>query len=340
MVRQRNLAARSARALRRVGFTILEILIAIVVLVLGITGIVALFPTAIESGNQTVEDTYAATITQSVVDAIAVGLRESRYTITDNKDRVWTYFIFNHDGVQDRITAAPEVYDADQLWKQDYCILLPQGPTGPGGGNTNSAVEPFFIYPIPTLGGSPHLEGDQRALATLNNVVSGDDFRTKLDGFDATNFGRTANDGSSALWYTRVYHLGRFRESETIDESSTPYKKGDVRPEYRGEDLVSATSTTTTTTPGGEQSIALDPYPTYSFAFAIKRSRVDTAGATGGGPDGKIDVNDPFSNSLYELRVMIFKNFNEAEAAALTDATLPVPKTNIPIRTFITLISI
>ena len=51
---------------RRKGFTIIEILIAIVVLVLGITGIVALFPTAIESGNQTVEDTYSATITQSV----------------------------------------------------------------------------------------------------------------------------------------------------------------------------------------------------------------------------------------------------------------------------------
>ena len=59
-----------ARASGRGGFTLIEILIAIVVLVLGIVGIISLFPTAIESGNKTVEDSYAAAITQSVVDAI------------------------------------------------------------------------------------------------------------------------------------------------------------------------------------------------------------------------------------------------------------------------------
>ena len=54
----------------RRGFTLLEILIAIVVLVLGITGIVALFPTAIGSSRATVQDTYAAAIGQSVIDAL------------------------------------------------------------------------------------------------------------------------------------------------------------------------------------------------------------------------------------------------------------------------------
>ena len=81
-------------------FTIIEILIAIVVLVLGISGIIALFPTAIDSGNQTVEDSYAAAITQSVMDAISVGVRESRYTLTTGTpgdERNWTFFIFDHE---------------------------------------------------------------------------------------------------------------------------------------------------------------------------------------------------------------------------------------------------
>src|SRR5436190_11847747 len=98
------------------GFTILEILIAIVILVLGISGIVALFPTAIESGNQTVQDSYAAAITQSVVDAIAVGIRESRYRVRDSGGaaaRDWTYFIFDHDGVYDPMVASPQNYTSD-----------------------------------------------------------------------------------------------------------------------------------------------------------------------------------------------------------------------------------
>ena len=118
------------RFARKAGFTIIEILIAIVVLVLGISGILALFPTAIESGNQTVEDTYTATITQSVVDAISVGLRESRYQWTDSTGRVWTYFLFNHDGVVDAPVSFPEDLaragtDGD-IWTKDYCIILPQ----------------------------------------------------------------------------------------------------------------------------------------------------------------------------------------------------------------------
>src|SRR5579864_7146498 len=98
---------------RHRGFTILEILIAIVILVIGISGIVALFPTAIESGNQTVQDSYAAAITQSVVDAIAVGVRESRYRVLDASQRPWSYFILDHDGVYDAMVPSPQAYKTD-----------------------------------------------------------------------------------------------------------------------------------------------------------------------------------------------------------------------------------
>ena len=71
---------------------------------LGITGILALFPTAIDSGNKTVEDSYSAAITQSVVDAIAVGLRESRYTWSaPTTGDLWT-FITQSEASGDAIT--------------------------------------------------------------------------------------------------------------------------------------------------------------------------------------------------------------------------------------------
>jgi type II secretory pathway pseudopilin PulG len=341
------------KSARRAAFTILEILIAIVVLVLGITGIIALFPTAIESGNKTVEDTYAATITQSVVDAIAVGLRESRYTWRDDvNSRTWTYFVFNHDGVLDPAPGAPENFETgqrvvagggsvpDEIWKRDYFVLLPQSRNDPNT-NTVATNEPIFVYPLPALPGStqPHLKEDQRSPSALANPGG------LVDNFDldTTKFGAITADGTTVLWIPNVYRLGRYREPS---EPIPGVERGEIRPEYRGGDLLTGASGTTTTTGGSTvESIALDPYPTYSFCFAIKRARVDTAGGTPSGPDGVVDANDPFSNSLYELRVMIFKNFDVDEAAALAPGSTGsedrvVPKTNVPIRTFITLISI
>ncbi len=346
---------RTPRRLRAIGFTILEILIAIVVLVLGITGIVALFPTAIESGNKTVEDTYAATITQSVVDAIAVGLRESRYTYRSPDGTVWTYFVFNHDGVIDRPPGEPEKFTDgkaqiegggsvnDEIWKKDHCVILPQSNSG-APENFDSNQEPFFLYPLPAFDGAsePHVDVEQRNLAVVTKGNLVDNFDP-----DTSKFGAMTAEGTVVQWFPKVYQLGRYRDTGNLPSGADP---GDIRPEYRGGDLVVAAASgggTTTGSTGTAQSIALDPYPTYSFAFAIKRARVDTHGAGGSvGADGVVDGNDPYSNSLYELRIYIFKNFDMDAAAALRPGATGaggdriVPRTNVPIRTFITLISI
>lgn len=337
---------------RRSGFTIIEILIAIVVLVLGITGIVALFPTAIESGNQTVEDTYSATITQSVVDAISVGLRESRYSHRTT-DRVWTYFILNHDGVMDAPVRTPENFvDPDpaegQIWRKDYCVVLPQGTTAQ---NNDTANEVTFVYPLPTLfenSGDAWLRLDQRdpgRLATGN--LTNANFANTTPGY----FRRQTAEGQQVLWFPRVYHLGRYRVGDPNSPISAPgvgasgydtYVQNvrQVREEYRGENIASGI------TPGGEETIAVDPYPNYSFAFSLKRARVDTTSAVGGaaGGDGRITQADFFSNSLYELKVYIFKNFNLQIARDLAGTTTGggdvVPRTNRPVRRFITLMSL
>jgi len=339
------------RSRSRRGFTIIEILIAIVVLVLGITGIVALFPTAIESGNQTVEDTYAATITQSVVDSISVGIRESRYShrSTGATDRVWTYFLFNHDGVMDDPVETPEVYmdPLGKIWAKDFCVLLPQSATLD---NFSSANEPTFVFPIPAL---PDQVTPFRAALTetppsqpyldlfVRNPgnLSGANF-ANMNGVDPTNFGRTTSDGTPTRWFTRVFHLGRLRKG---DPGVDPADVGKIRPEFRGEDIMDGTVAVET--------IAVDPYPNYSYAFTIKRARLDThsTGASGGAPnpDGTISADDRFSNSLFELKIYVFKNFNDDIAAGLAvpetggpSGFPPVPRGNRAIREFITLISL
>lgn len=337
----------------RRAFTIIEILIAIVVLVLGITGIVALFPTAIESGNQTVEDTYAATVTQSVVDAISVGIRESRYSHrAPATNRVWTYFLLNHDGVMDDPVQTPEAYadTTGKIWAKDFCVLLPQSAVAD---NFQSANEPTFVFPIPALPEQvtpfrealtetppphPYLDLFIRKPTNLDSTGAGT--FANMNGVDPANFGRTTSDGTPTRWFTRAFHLGRLRKG---DPGVPDADVGKIRPEFRGENIMDGTVETET--------IAVDPYPNYSFAFTIKRARLDTHSTGGAGgapaPDGTISGDDRFSNSLFELKIYVFKNFNDDIAASLANPETggggtypPVPRGNRAIREFITLISL
>lgn len=322
---------------RRRGFTIIEILIAIVILVLGITGIVALFPTAINAGNKTVEDTYAATVCQSVVDAVTVGLRESRYTyqITTPITRTWRYFVFDHDGVVDAIPKAPDQFDTGggdpngPPWDKDWCIILPRSPND---NNKASAVEPIWIYPVPDADGCPK---DQRNPSRLrsSSLCGADNGSSIVDNFH-TDYMRELVDGTPQLWIPRVYSLGTYRTPPSDSSISLPggVSPGDVRLEFLDEKFQADQA--------NRKTIPLDPYPFYSFCFALQRARVDTTG------DGRIDQNDLFSDSLYELRVMVFKGFSQDDAKQLSPGAMAggggiaVPKGNAPIKTFITLISI
>ncbi|MCA8924777.1 MAG: prepilin-type N-terminal cleavage/methylation domain-containing protein [Planctomycetes bacterium] len=320
--------------LRRRGFTLMEILIAIVVLVLGITGIVALFPTAIDSGNQTVEDTYASEITLSVVDAVTVGIRESRYVYKASAaSRAWNYFVFNHDGVQDEVPPAPHDYTSSppdgSFHTRDYAIVLPQalnlGATGQGGGlgpvnNTNVAQEPVFIYPVPLVGHGGATENNQRAPARL-------DAGQAIDNFNV-NRRRFSTKDTETHWIPRVYPLGVYRRGQQPTGAGAP-AAGDTRLEFLSNDNVYDG------TGGGQRTIAVDPYPHYSFAFSFQRARIDTNN------DARIDTNDEFSESLYQLKVFVFKNFDQAEADAIgPDPTRPVPRGNVPRHEFVTLISL
>jgi len=64
----------------RAGFTLIEILIALVVLLVGIVGILALFPVGIESTRTAVQDSHAAILAESIHHAIVIGMREASGT--------------------------------------------------------------------------------------------------------------------------------------------------------------------------------------------------------------------------------------------------------------------
>lgn len=284
-------------------FTLLEILIAIVILVVGITGIVALFPAAIKSGNQTVVDSYASLITQSVVDAINVGVRETRYryAATPTAD-AWEYFIFDHDGVNDDIHAAgaqdPSIYT--QVADQDFCILLPRGTPG----NVQSRDEMVLHFPCP----------QDKISNRRNPVISNPDLNDERITPDDRR--RTVDDpnGSGIFQVKRVYQLGRERGRPNV-----------LRDEFLGEAVGGGASTTI-------ERKRIDPYPQYSFSFSLQRARVDLTA-----PRGRLDPTDPFSDNLFEVKIKIFRNFNQ-DLIARNNSDL-IQRNNIWIHEFVTLIS-
>ncbi|MEZ0229601.1 MAG: hypothetical protein ACAI25_13310 [Planctomycetota bacterium] len=329
------------RARRTAGFTILEILIAIVILVLGISGIIALFPTAIESGNQTVQDSYAAAITQSVVDAIAVGIRESRYRVMDGPmPGKWNYFIFDHDGVYDKMVPSPQAYSTDPtISMADWCIVLPLGKEP----NQNPADEPWFVYPTcPNrsieVGDNTQITlpqpWDNHTAQNLPQLVAnpsaGDDW--------GVNMIKSCWDGKQRLWVRRVYRLGRYRENQ----APTGIPARGVREEFLGdaEGVVSGVG------PNYQNRPIVDPYEQYSFAFAFRRAKIDNAsdptGPAKGGPDGVIDGFDKYSSSLYEVHIFVFRNFDSSQQthAAIALNQRVIPRYNVWIREFVTLMSL
>jgi type II secretory pathway pseudopilin PulG len=330
------------RALRKAGFTILEILIAIVILVLGISGIIALFPTAIESGNQTVQDSYAAQITQSVVDGIAVGIRESRYRVEDssNPKRVWNYFIFDHDGVYDAMVPSPQAYATDPtISMADWCILMPLGKEP----NQSAADEPWYVYPscpnraIEVGDGTavalpqPYDNHTQQNLANLqSSPATADDWGLQMI--------KPCWDGKTRLWIRRVYMLGRYRQNQA--PSGFPARA--VREEFLGdpEGILAPTG------PNYDKRPRVDPYEQYSYAFALRRAKIDNASDPSspmkGGPDGIIDAFDKYSSSLYEVHIFVFRNFDGKQDthAQIGAGQRVIPRTNVWIKEFVTLMSL
>ena len=66
---------------KRGGFSLMEILIALAVLMLGLLGVLALFPVAIDASGQAAEATQCALLARSVKNALKLGMMNRDDTI-------------------------------------------------------------------------------------------------------------------------------------------------------------------------------------------------------------------------------------------------------------------
>ncbi|RME03004.1 MAG: hypothetical protein D6805_08085 [Planctomycetota bacterium] len=166
------------------GFTILEILIAIVILVVGILGIMAIFPKAIDTASKSVEETYAGIIAQSVIDSVKLGIRETKVTKAGTDT---AYFILQHEGVPDLDTLKNKDYTQENVVAGLKCtILMPVG-TNKGFLYPKTLKTPLkasvqdddrvkyntYISDIYAFGTRPAGQGQTVGVSYLQNILQG-----------------------------------------------------------------------------------------------------------------------------------------------------------------------
>ena len=78
---------------RERGLTLIEILLALVVMGLGVIGILALFPPALQSSRESMEDTNAAILAESIAHALKNAIQFATY---DSATKKWTV-VMTHD---------------------------------------------------------------------------------------------------------------------------------------------------------------------------------------------------------------------------------------------------
>ncbi|MBI4577291.1 MAG: prepilin-type N-terminal cleavage/methylation domain-containing protein [Planctomycetes bacterium] len=316
---------------RQAGFTIIEILIAVVVLSIGLVGILAVFPTAIKTGAKTTEDSYAGIIAQSVMAAVQVGVRENRGRLGGAGTP--EFFVLQHEGVgqyiqvptgeslatgtiQTHTIANKTALSSSGLndFRKSCIIVLPPRP----GASENSAFQNEVVWIFPNTQGfgsgstSDQMEQPGRDLltqglqSTVQNAPTGMKNYNPHSDVSVPESRATRDDGSLKDYYVMAtYPLGLDilrRQQGVRDILRDPTRPPPSR---------------------NEQKVLDDPFPQYSFALRVRRARIDSDN------DRDVDTNDNFTELLYEFTVMIYRNFKP----------YPKKRENDPIKELSTLIA-
>ena len=278
---------------RRAGFTILEIMISVAILTIGLMGILALFPVAIETSRITIEETNGVLIAQSVEQAIRESLKHRKGQSENGK---WTYFLFHHDGVTDALPR--RIKDADP--GRDYYILLPD--SDPERTTQTSREAAFrraktFVYPETdevnwiTLDGDEETEDSGHPPNGNGNPLRADDDRDDMEL-------RVSEEDLDAV------------SEATLDDVEVVQEDFDVFNTY----LLSQVDEDET------DPVVLrdadDPLASYSYAFAIRRSYDDANNLDSA--DSLRRGGSTFSpqGELYQVKIMIFRSFRRGTSNA------------------------
>lgn len=157
-------------ARRRRGFTLIEILIALVIVSIGLIGILALLTSSLRAAGEIVEDSIASTVARSVYESLREGTRKRGFIVRDGTNYV-RGFVFIHEGIKDSggETAPPTVPtkldDTTQLGvlrASDFAVFLPPEPT--------TGLDKIFVYPRPDGAATENAANTDDSNSTDTNI--------------------------------------------------------------------------------------------------------------------------------------------------------------------------
>ncbi|MBI5365672.1 MAG: prepilin-type N-terminal cleavage/methylation domain-containing protein [Planctomycetes bacterium] len=266
------------------GFTLIEILIALVVLFIGIVGIIALFPIGINSTKESIQDTNAALIAESVHHALVQALRTA---VPDAAGRI--VCLFNHDGVGILGGAVTAPGTANQ---PGYRFALPlRGTAAPPTMPPAAAL---------TAGSVPEYHHPGNQLQTWIPPAGGANQPGGTDAFGLNGL-RTAQYGSEVFRLGDTPAIGGVENSirQTVQDI-----RGNLPTDGAGADqpaqlLFPPIAGGTPPDPGNPQVQAVDmslDYGQYSYDFWVSPVYVNRAGTWEALP-------------LYQFRIRVFRNY-------------------------------
>lgn len=147
------------------GLTLIEILIALLVMIIGLVGVLAVFPVAIQSTNESVEERMAAAVAESVAHALTVAMRSA--TPEDSATATQAIVTLHHDGL------------SEQGKTYQFKLPLPEPTNLPEAPNKPGFFKPrFFGHPDGTTSAPTDvfMLGSESYLSTVfKDVISGPD---------------------------------------------------------------------------------------------------------------------------------------------------------------------
>lgn len=315
------------------GLTLVEILIAIVIVSVGIIGILALVTATLKSSGVIIESSFASTIGRSVYESLRMGARQRSFIVPQGT-KYYRGFCFVHDGVLDTISGTPTFAppiapqpanpDAtlwDGLLRSDFAVFLPSAPPtgGTGGGNG----EKIFVYPRPTASKADGTVDDTQTKAE-NQGETDDSFTTPHAGYG----------GNSVVYdIRRIYNLRNRPASGATATGVTPtLAQGDAADQYGFAFTVRR----------AVAPLLYDPATNAGQPFMASNGALDKAmyppGAQVGG------VTDPtrvvYVDGLYQVEVMVFRNFEQFAKSGAGSDPHEMQRTHEPVGRFIGLIAI
>lgn len=167
----------------RRGITLIEILLALIVMVLGVVGILALFPPALQQAAESMEDTQSAILGESVAHALVSALRNAEFDRTTLRYRaVLTHDLYSTD---------PSASGNGE--KGRYEFILPEGEKVPG------AVPAWWHYPSAAKppGNDPGAKID---LASWDSEADNRVFKLGGDGWMKSTTDTTKKNDPTDAW--------------------------------------------------------------------------------------------------------------------------------------------